>query len=177
MRKLLLITTLACAAGAAHAADPLGLYAGAGITNSQVDNFLGSGLDIKDTSYKILAGLHPSLSPVGAEVEYLDFGSETRIGAHAEAKAFAAYATGWLPLPVPILSVYGKAGLSRWNLSGSVVAPGFFGLSDHGTQFTWGVGALARFGNLAGRLEYERFNISGTDGANVVTLGAQIYLL
>jgi hypothetical protein len=177
MRKLLALGALAMATGSAHADSLLGLYAGAGITQAKVENFQGTGLDIDHTNWKVFAGLHPSLSPVGVEAEYLDFGSATKIGAHAESKAFAAYAMGFLPIPLPLLSVYGKAGLSRWQLSGSTVSPGFFGLSDHGTQFTWGVGGQVHFGNVAARLEYERFNISGTDGANVVTLGAQFTFL
>jgi Outer membrane protein beta-barrel domain len=182
MRKFGLLAALALAAGTAHADTLLGLYAGAGITQGKVENFRGTGLDIDNTNWKIFAGLHPKLFPLGVEVEYLEFGSQTRsfgpgLGAHAEAKSFAGYAVGYLPLPLPLFDVYGKLGLSRWQLNGSVVSPQFFGLSDHGTQFTWGVGGQVHFGNLAGRLEYERFNISGTDGANVYTLGVLFHFL
>jgi len=33
-------------------------------------------------------------------------------------------------------------------------------LSDHGTNFAWGVGAQARFGRIGARLEYERFDVT-----------------
>jgi opacity protein-like surface antigen len=180
MRKLILLCTLLLAAGAAEAEPALGVYAGAGITTGSIDNFLGSGLDIHNTDFKLFAGVHPAASPFGVEVQYVDFGSETRTFAHAQADAAAISAVGYLPLPVPMFSVYGKAGLSRWELNGNLGAPGtpaFLGLDDNGVQFTWGVGALAHFGNLAARLEYEHFVVSNTDGANIVTIGVQVTVL
>lgn len=180
MKKLLFLCPLLFAAGTVRAEPPLGFYGGAGLTTGSVDNFLHSGLDISNTSWKLFAGLHPSMSPVGAEVEYLDFGSQTQVGAHAEGHTAAVDLVGYLPLPVPQLSLYGKAGFSRWALSGSLATPGGpvrVGVDDNGVQFTWGVGAQAHFGNLAARLEYERFNINNTDGANIVTIGVQVTLL
>jgi hypothetical protein len=181
MRKLLSLTALALVAGVAHA-DP-DLYVGAAVTKTKIGNVFQSGLDTDNTDWKAIVGFKPPLFPVGAEAEYLDLGSQTRlfanaggIGVHSDAKAFAAYAVGYLPLPLPIVSFFGKAGLARWELSGSS-QPGLFSLSDHGTQFTWGVGAQAHYGKFAGRLEYERFNISNTDGANVVSLGVTYTLL
>jgi outer membrane immunogenic protein len=175
MRKLLLATTLALLAGAVHA-EGLGLYAGAGITRAKVDNVFGDNLNINDTSWKAILGFHP-LGPFGVEVNYLDLGSETRRfaglgGAHADAKAFAAYAVGFLPLPLPIVDIYGKLGAARWQLSGNTTSPNLFALSDHGTNFAWGVGAQAHFGRIAGRLEYERFDVNHTDGVKLFTLGA-----
>lgn len=177
MKKLLLICALALPAGVAQAEPPLGFYAGAGLTTGTVDNVLHSGLDISNTEWKIFAGLHPPTTAFGAEVEYLDFGSETTAFAHAQGHALGVDILGYLPLPVQVLSLYGKAGFSRWDVSGNVVDPRFIGLDDHGVQFTWGVGAKATFGNLAARLEYERFNVTNTDGANIVTIGVQVTLL
>src|SRR5207253_2496473 len=72
---------------------------------------------------------------------------------HSDAKAFAAYAVGFLPIPVPYLDLYGKAGLARWRLNGSsplVSAP----FSTNGTEFAWGGGVQVHIGNIGGRLEY-----------------------
>jgi opacity protein-like surface antigen len=171
MRRIFLIGILALAGGVAQADTLIGVYGGAGITQAKVDNFLSTGLDIHNTSWKLFAGVHPSPAPIGVEAEYLDFGSQTNSFAHAESRAFAVDALGYLPLPIPILDIYGKIGLSRWQLSGSILDRRIFGLDDHGTQLTWGVGGQAHFGALAARLEYEHFNINGTDGANVYTLG------
>src|SRR5947207_10639531 len=72
--------------GSASAADPLGFYMGAGIGHSQVRNdvqFVGAsgapilgplGLSEGATGWKAILGIRP-LSIIGAEAEYLDFGS------------------------------------------------------------------------------------------------------
>lgn len=172
MRRLLLIPLLAAAAGSAHAAGLIGadIYAGAGIMSSSVNNVQGTGFNLDDTSFKALAGLRFSL--LGAELDYYHLGNESRSfyfgNANADAHAFAAYAVGYLPLP--ILDFYGKVGLDRWQLNGSSTSPALFRFSDSGTRLAWGVGAQAHFGNLLGRLEYERLSIAGTDGARIVSL-------
>ena len=179
MRKLLPVMALMLAAHTA-AAGTTGLYVGAGITKAQVDNIFAAGLNINNTDWKVFAGVRP-ISPLALEADYLNLGSETRslsgLNAHADAKAFAAYALGFLPLPIPMLDLYGKAGLARWQLSGTTTNPAPFAASDRGTEFAWGAGAQLHFGNLAGRLEYERFNMNNTDGVKVYTLGVLLNIL
>jgi len=180
MRKLLLSSTLALAAGAAQADN--GLYVGAGITKAKVDNIFSRDLNIDSTAWKAIVGFRP-ISLLAVEANYLDLGSETRSfagfgTAHADAKAFAGYAVGFLPIPLPILDIYGKVGLARWQLSGNPRPnSSLFRLSDNGTEFAWGAGAQAHFGKIAGRLEYERFNLPNTDGARVYTLGVTVDIL
>jgi hypothetical protein len=79
---------------------------------------------------------------------------------------------------VPYLDVFGKAGLARWQSSGSTSfgGPGLFSLSDEGTQFAWGIGAQAHVGNFGARLEYENFSIRNTNGANIVSLSVFLNL-
>jgi hypothetical protein len=172
MRKFLLLPALALVAGSAHAAGLIGadVYAGAGIMSASVENLHDTGFNIHNTSFKVLAGARFSL--LGAELDYYHLGSESRSfnfgGVNADARAFAAYAVGYLPLP--ILDFYGKLGLDRWQLSGSSASPGLFQFSENGTRLAWGVGAQAHFGNLIGRLEYEHLNMANTDGARVVSL-------
>jgi hypothetical protein len=172
MRRLWIIPMLALAAGSAHAAGLVSanVYAGAGIMSASVSNLQGTGFNLDNTSFKALAGLRFSL--LGAELDYYHLGSESRSfyfgGADANAHAFAAYAVGYLPLP--ILDFYGKVGLDRWQLNGSSASPALFRFSDSGTQLAWGVGAQGHFGNLIGRLEYEHLNMAGTDGARIVSL-------
>jgi len=170
MRKILLLPLLALAAGTAHADPVLSAYAGGGIMNANVDNVQGTGFNIDNTSVKALAGLR--FSVLGAEVDYYHLGSESRQfyygNVNADAHAFAAYAVGYLPLP--ILDFYGKLGLDRWQLSGSSANPGLFQFSDSGTKLAWGFGAQMHFGNILGRLEYEHLNMAESDGARVVSL-------
>ena len=189
MRKLVTAAALVCCAGAAHAAED-GAYVGAGITRANVDNILapGSNLDLKNTSWKAFAGFKIPLTPIAIEADYIDLGSETRTfgfagtfaaggtaTVHADAKAFAGFAVGYLPLPVPFLDFYGKAGLARWQLNGSTTYPSLVSIDDRGTEFAWGAGAQVHVSNFAVRLEFENFNIRNTDGAKLYSLGAALY--
>src|ERR1700744_4526289 len=115
MRKLLFASLLALFAGAAQADDELlGLYAGAGITRAKVHDIFHTNFDLSNTSWKTYAGLPPTGFPLGIDVDYMDLGSADKVTfqgpAHADTKAFAAFAVGYLPIPVPDIDVYGKAG-------------------------------------------------------------------
>src|ERR1700753_685171 len=134
MRKLLLASTLALFAGAAQADDEiLGLYAGACITRAKVEDIFHTDFNLSNTSWKVYAGFRPVGFPLGIDVDYMDLGSNaagTFYGpAHADAKAFAAYAVGSLPITVPNIDVYGKAGLARWQFNGSLPQTGLFSIS------------------------------------------------
>ena len=186
MQKIVTIAVvLAGAMGLANVAQaaPDGLYAGAGITRSQVDDIFGpdSDLHIHDTSWKAFMGFKFPLLPVGIEAEYADFGSNTHnsgfIQGHADAKAFSAFAVGWLPIPFPNLDLFGKVGAARWQLDGGTVHPALFELDDRGTQFAWGVGAQLHFENVAVRFEYEGFDVRNTSGARLYGLSAAYYFL
>jgi opacity protein-like surface antigen len=187
MRRIVLVIALALAAGAraaqADEEDFSGrLYVGAGLSKDKVEGITHTGVpfsDIDKTSWKVLAGFRP-VKVLGVEADYLDLGNRTStfinaVNSHSDAKAFAGYAVGFLPLPVPFLDVFGKAGVARWKLNGSQSAgtlpPGnFFAFSDQGTEFAWGAGAQAHIGNIGGRLEYERFQIPNTNDARVFSL-------
>jgi opacity protein-like surface antigen len=182
MRKLLLATTLALFAGAAQADDLLGLYAGAGITRAKVEDVFHTDFNISNTSWKVYAGFRPAGFPLGIDVDYMDLGSGaagTFEGvAHADAKAFAAYAVGYLPIPAPNIDVYGKAGLARWQFNGNVTQPGLFSISDNGTDFAWGVGLQVHFlERFAARVEYEHFNIRDADDVQLYSLGVSYVIL
>lgn len=174
MRKFLLLPVLALAAASAHADDladtNVNLYAGAGIISSSVNNLYDTGFNIDTTSVKALAGLRYSL--FGAEVDYYRLGNDSRNfyfgGANADARAFAAYAVGYLPLP--FVDFFGKVGLDRWQMSGSSADATLFQFSNSGTQFAWGLGAQEHLGNFLARVEYEHLAISNTDGAQVISL-------
>jgi opacity protein-like surface antigen len=183
MRKLLLASTLALFAGAAQADDDiLGLYAGAGISRAKVENIFGTDFNLSNTSWKVYAGFRPVGFPLGIDVDYMDLGSAaagTFNGpAHADTKAFAAYAVGYLPIPVPEIDVYGKAGLARWQFNGSITQPGLFNVSDNGTDFAWGAGLQYHFlGRFAARLEYEHFNVREANDVQLYSLGVSYTIL
>ncbi len=172
-------------------ADPLDLYAGAGIGNATVSldsaaYTLPLHLNRHDVGWKAMVGLRP-LSLIGAEVEYVDFGHpadsqnsglvalNTNVHAHAQ----SAFGLFYLPLPIPFVDLYGKAGLSRLQTSASVtpvtnpsvcsIAPTTsgcaFGLSRTDTHMAWGIGSQVKLASWSIRVEYERFSSpSGNPG-------------
>jgi hypothetical protein len=183
MRKLLLGSTLCLAAAAAQADEPQA-YVGAGVTQARLDDFFGSGshFDLDNTAWKAFVGVRP-LSLLGIEADYMSLGSENRYygfgsTAHADAHAFAAYAVGFLPIPIPFAPVdlFAKAGAARWDLSGHT-NPSFFALDDHGTNFAWGFGSQAHYGPWGIRLEYEQFNVPNTNGVQAVTFDVSFRFL
>jgi hypothetical protein len=182
MHRVLLVIALALGASAARA-DNGSFYLGAAISKDKLSDIANQGTnfaDIDGTSWKAFGGLRP-IKVFAVEADYLDLGSgdfsSTSVcpvtgcpSSHSHARAFAGYAVGFLPIPVPFLDVFGKAGLARWRLNGSSVGP-ITSFSTDGTEFAWGAGTQLHVGNFGARLEYERFNIPSTNGANVVSLG------
>jgi len=178
-RTLLLTITLALGAGAARADDRM--YAGAGVLWSKISNVTATASDLSNTAWKALVGFRP-IKPFAVEADYLDLGKQSAsfVGGNTDLqyKAVAAYAVGFLPLPVPYLDVFAKGGLARWDSSGGTTLPaGFTSLSANGTEFAWGVGAQAHFGSLGARLEYETFHIQNTNGANLISLDVMLSFL
>src|SRR5437763_15308602 len=116
MRRGLFRRVLGLGAGPAHADNGF-IYVGAGVSKDKLSNIAPSGglADIDKTSWKVLAGLRP-VSVFAVEADYLDLGSQTSafVGgtSHSDAKAFAAYAVGFLPIPVRYLYMLGNVGQS-----------------------------------------------------------------
>jgi outer membrane protein with beta-barrel domain len=194
MGKFLLLLAVALAAGVAHADNGL-LYLGAGVSRANLKDITATDSDLNSTNWKIWAGVRP-ISLFAVEADYIDLGSQTiyyampaiappvggPISTHLQYKGAAGYAVGFVPIPVPYLDVFGKAGVVRWTTIGgtnAISAGGtneFFSLSDNGTQFAWGIGAQVHVGNFGGRLEYENFSIRNTNGANIVSLSVFLNL-
>ncbi len=178
MRMLLPTLVLGLACTSAQAASN-GFYLGGAVTQAKLKDIgkdfnAGSVGDFKidNTAWKIIAGFRP-IDLFAVELNYMDLGSERRSVAgvpfNANSKAFTGYAVGFLPLPVPILDVYGKAGVARWQTNAN--ASTLFAFDDRGTEFAWGGGAQVHFGGLAARLEYERFDVKHTNGVEALSLG------
>jgi hypothetical protein len=185
MRSLLVVTALAFAASVARADNGL-FYIGAGVTNNKLNDIVVQGTafpDIHSTSWKVFAGFRP-ISAFAVEADYLDLGSETQEGPctdccmaacrgvfQTDAQAFAAYALGFLPIPVPFLDFYGKAGLARAKLNTNLTG------SSRGTEFAWGVGVQAHLSMLGARLEYEDLKFPNSSGGKVTSLSVFVSFL
>src|SRR5215469_10061182 len=175
MRKLMLMMVLALGATAARADNDF-FYVGAGVVRNSVSDItaLGGLPDLKNTSWKALVGVRP-LNWLAAEADYIDLGSGSSstggVSTHADGSAWAVYGVGFLPIPLPIVEIYGKAGFAHWNLNGNVNSPLSPGsLSTNGSEFAWGIGAQAHISMIGARLEYENFNVPNTSGASVASL-------
>ena len=163
---------LALLAGPALAADN-GFYLGAGIGQANVQFEPGEGLpafDEDDTGYKVIAGFRP-LDWLGAEVNYVDLGSPSGevAGTTVETDTKGVSAFGIAFLELPLVDLYGKLGVVRWDASASVPSLDFSG-DESGTDLAWGAGVQVRFLSFGVRLEYERFEISDLDESSFLSL-------
>ena len=157
----------------AEAADN-GFYLGGGITRTSLDtsdDFVEDApdfdLDDDENGFKIIAGFRP-LDWFGAEINYVDFGEVEGGGPLNDAfelTGIDAFAMGYLS--APFVDVFAKVGAIRWDADASV---GGIDVSESGTDFAWGAGVQARLGSLGGRLEYERFEVDGTDEVAMLSL-------
>jgi hypothetical protein len=211
--RLLLVATIMSIAqpsGCALAEDLLGLYVGgavgqselranidsfrcAFVTSSCPSNIPSASFARHATGWEGFAGIRP-LPFVGAEAEYIDFGSSGSTNVYripapysgiTHPTATALFAVGYLPIPLPYLDVFAKAGVaelrSNVNISGVLGAcgPGCdpvyldnFESSVKGTYArpAYGAGLQIRLGSFALRTTYERISVN-TGDPDLLSLG------
>ena len=160
---------------AASSMNPLGFYVGGGVgqTRSGIHNFDSWGFegsnaawDDHPTAWNAIIGIRP-LSRFAVEGQYIDFGathfdSGDIANSRARVDAFALYAVGFLPIPLPYLDLFGKIGMARVRASasgealcGSSISCAFrFDGRDSDSQFTYGLGAQLKYQAVAFRVEY-----------------------
>ena len=175
-------------ASTAFADNPLGLYVGAGVGESTVRSddgfFSGYGHFDRDhhTAGEAVIGVRP-ISIVGAELEYIDFGHpggddsyddrNYYFGPDTHPRAIAAFAVGHVPLPLPFLDIYGKAGAARLHTNvnafdGSYCPPNphiacapvasIASQNSWDTRFAYGVGVQYTVWGLGIGAEYQRIS-------------------
>jgi hypothetical protein len=168
-RHLLALFAATCALPAVAADN--GIYVGASIgqANTEADFAIGD-FDEDETGYKVYAGIRP-LDLLAFEVAYVDFGSpSTSIGpvqANADVKGAAAFGLLYLPLPVPVVDLYGKAGFARLDTE---IDSGSFRMDRSDTDFAWGIGGQLNFGSVSVRAEYEQFQTDAGD-PDMISIG------
>lgn len=166
--------------GSAHAAEN-GFYVGAAIadTQTQYRGAFSDFADDQDTGFKVMGGWRPA-DWFAVEGSYFDLG-EVTIGGNVpdlspvklEQKGYGVF--GMLLLDIKLVDLFAKAGIVRStaDLSLSTIA-GPLSTGDRDTDLAWGAGAQVRFGQVAARLEYERFQISNGNSfghPDMVSLG------
>jgi opacity protein-like surface antigen len=181
-----LLAIAACgASGAAFADNPLGFYVGAGAGESQIrsdDSYYGYPGYYNDYQFawQGIIGIRP-IRMLGVEATYIDFGQPYRhngyydynvSGSDSHPTAPALFAVGYLPLPMPFIDVFAKAGVARLstNLTDFVSqpcpaggpCPYFIPADRHqviDTRFAYGAGVQSKFPfGLIVRGEYERIS-------------------
>lgn len=153
---------LACGVCPAHAGVPgADLYLGVGVGQSDADlsavDIGATDFDKQDLGWKVVFGGR-FLSYFGAEAGYIDFGKPEGSDAQVKYKGVAGFGLFYLPIPLPVLDVYAKAGMARVDTDVSV-GPG--SLSSDDTKFAYGAGLQLKFGSWALRSEYEQFKLDG----------------
>jgi len=187
MQTRLLMLGALLISGSAYA-DP-DWYLGGGVTQAHGDLQLppappgcGGGFGpcptwrIDATSGKAFFGWRP-IRPFAVELDYVDFGSTavhlSHGTVHTTGNALPLYATGYLPLPLPALELFAKAGRARWEQRHT----GYTGnAAGDGNQFAWGAGAQAHSGPAGVRFEYERFSVSQSSTGAVYVYSLSAYL-
>jgi opacity protein-like surface antigen len=181
---------LAVAGARVAAADPLGLYLGGSVGQSQVEADSGGNIAspydhfrANHSAYKITVGLRP-LPFFGAELSYVDLGHPggAVAGAPADVSESGTAAFAMLYLPVPVIDLYAKAGVARlqstvngntFEACAEVCLPTLvpFRVERTDTGFAGGLGAQLKFGAWAVRAEYEVFSAAGRNPA-LASIGA-----
>lgn len=175
-------------AGAAHADESTGIYAGFSLGQSRTDfsdDVLDEVFDGEDTAFKILGG-YRILEWFGVEVAYVDLGEITTQANVPGLTRFRLEESGFTASAVFLWTfanadLFAKGGLIasqshlRVNSNFGTFFPAIVDTTENNTDLAWGVGGQVRFGKLGVRLEYERFDIdlgSDFDAPGLITLGA-----
>jgi opacity protein-like surface antigen len=184
----LAFTALAASAAstAALAANPAGFYVGAGIGYSTIRSDdapygLPGYYNDSDFAWKAIVGVRP-IPFLGAEFEYIDFGQPdvhnhydtNYYGYDSHPRAATLFAVGYLPLGLPFLDVFGKAGVARLETDvttvvypvcpvGSYCPPYSERHNQTNDKFAYGVGLQSKWWGVAFRAEYERISSSYGD--------------
>jgi opacity protein-like surface antigen len=161
--------------------NPVGLYFGAGVGESTIrSDDPGYGLpgyyNDHQTAWKAIIGVRP-ISYVGAEVEYIDFGqpgnhnynNSAVYGYDSHPTAPVLFALGYLPIPIPYIDIYAKAGVARLKLTVNDYASTPCGTAGNNcyvitgrsdvtqTKFAYGAGVSSKLPlGFTVRAEYER---------------------
>lgn len=172
IKALLVIAGFSAAAGLAGPASAQmsdimsSAYIGASFGQSDFgDTCSGfAGCDDKDSAWKIFGGYQINRT-FGVELGYTNLGEVSVAGAGAEVTAWELL--GIAAIPVGPVSLYGKLGFARAEVEGTGALAG---LSDTGTELTYGIGVQYDFTKQLGiRGEWQRYDLD--DAVDVLSVG------
>jgi outer membrane immunogenic protein len=144
-----------------------GFYIGAGAGNATVkdDNF-----DESDSAYKLFGGYNIGFIPLvdfAVEASYVDFGKPSTSNASVDLTGVNAF--GLAGLSFGPFGIFAKAGMINWNADSTF---GSASSSDSGTDSAYGIGARFAIGPLSVRAEYEKYDVSGVNDLDMVSVSA-----
>ena len=190
--KICAVLVGACAASTAFADNPAGFYVGVGAGYSTIrsdDPSYGypGYFDDHQAAWKVFAGVRP-IPFLGAEIEYIDFGQPGQrrgyydfndYGTDSHPRAGSLSAIGYLPIPIPLLDIYAKAGVARISTNVPQIVdcsdpsscPYVVHHDETSNKLTYGAGLQTKFWNVSFRAEYERISSSFGD-PDAFTVGA-----
>jgi hypothetical protein len=169
-RSILLALALAPAAllpaTAALGDDDIGLYGGGSVGQSS-ERFHPSDYSLRaqNTGYQVAAGWRP-IDVLAAELTYTDLGRAHGGVNYADTDGIGVSALAFLP--IPLVDVYGRAGLVNWRAD--VHSP-FLSFHRSGSDLTYGVGAGMHWGSLGARVEYQRYDMSVASTMSLASVG------
>lgn len=171
MKKIIIASAIALAAGLASAQGASPLYLGGAFGSSEV-SVEGPNVDDSDTGFKIYGGYE--INPMFAlEIGYMDFGKATFTGGSVEVDAFYGAAVGRLEFTKGLTGV-GRLGFANVDTKGRV-----FGASDSesAVNLYFGLGlefALNKNFKLTGALDFTEGEINGDSGdVSLMSVGLQ----
>lgn len=172
MRAWLALPVLSLWTLGAIAADN-GFYVGVSVGQAGVevtDDLSGLDLDDEDTGFKGIVGFRP-LDFIGFELNYVDLGSPSTdfAGTSVEISSTGldVFVVGFITLPV--VDIFAKVGFIAWDAE--LASPAFGTVSESGEDLAYGAGVQLKFGSASVRAEYEIFDISDLEDANMISLG------
>ncbi|MDZ7370719.1 MAG: porin family protein [candidate division KSB1 bacterium] len=175
MKRIALIVCSVILTGLGLAeAKSSGAYFGGGVGQSYVKTDLGElentdlKLDESGFAYKIYAGVLTGRS-LALEGGYRSFGTvKSKAGDikyESNITAYDLHALGRVDLA--LVELFAKAGYSFWDQQNNITARES---NKGGSNFSWGIGAVAKLGGLGVRAEWERFETKSFDRLSMLTL-------
>jgi len=155
-----------------------GPYLGAGVGTARLrarTDLPGGGsttVSGHEPAYKVTLGYNFGWIPfvdLGVEGSYLNFG---KVSKSVGGTKVSYEQTGWdgfglAGVSLGPVGVFAKTGFINWH--SDIKADGFK-RSDSSTDPAYGIGARLRFFSLSGRLEYEKFDLSGNKDVEMTSV-------
>lgn len=147
-------------------------------------------LDEEDTAWNVFGGyrLNDNFAVEAAYWDFGEIGANTGVGLPVAGTVNSALSADTISIsllagmPMGKAFVYGRIGAAFWDAqssAGSIIAgaPGSASADDDGTDLVYGLGAWFNFNPaLAGRVEWQRFQLGGDTDIDVDVLGIAVQL-